>query len=52
MFKEYPACELPDKNTKIWRYLSFPKLLSMLEKTALHFTRFDNFTNITGSQNP
>jgi hypothetical protein len=33
----------PEKGTKLWRYMSFTKLMWMLENQALYFTRIDKF---------
>jgi hypothetical protein len=42
MFKEHPACELPDdQKIKLWRYMSFAKFISILDKNALFFSRSD-----------
>lgn len=41
-YMEHPAFEKPDNpNVKIWRYMDFTKLVSMLDKKALYFTRVD-----------
>jgi hypothetical protein len=32
-----------NQNAKIWRYVSFPKFISMLDHNALYFTRSDKF---------
>ena len=42
MFKEHKAYRTPkDENAKIWRYMDFTKFVSMLDKSALFFTRVD-----------
>lgn len=42
MYKEHRAFEKPnDENIKIWRYLDFTKLVSLLDKQALFFCRAD-----------
>lgn len=42
LFEEHPVFIAPDdKKNKIWRYMDFPKLISMLEKDALFFVRTD-----------
>lgn len=42
MNKEYPVFRKPkDENAKIWRYMDFTKLVSVVSKGALHFTRMD-----------
>ena len=33
----------PDDEAKLWRYLSFAKLASLLQSSCLHFTRADKF---------
>ncbi len=40
MYKEHPAFKKPkDENAKIWRYMDFTKFVSLLDKSALFFTR-------------
>ncbi|MBA7507538.1 hypothetical protein ES706_06257 [subsurface metagenome] len=42
MYKEHPVFEKPENvNAKIWRYLDFTKFVSLLDKSALFFTRAD-----------
>jgi len=42
MYKEHYVFESPkDENAKIWRYMDFTKFLSLLDKSALFFTRVD-----------
>ena len=42
MYKEHPAFKKPkDENAKIWRYMDFTKFVSLLDKSALFFTRVD-----------
>lgn len=42
MYKEHPVFEKPkDENAKIWRYMDFTKFVSLLDKSALFFTRAD-----------
>lgn len=39
---DHPAFVQPDNPlTKIWRYIDFPKLISLLHTRCLHFTRID-----------
>jgi len=35
-------CEMPDPETKIWRYMDFTKLVSMIDKNALYFSAIDS----------
>ena len=35
--------DVPDGNTKLWRYLDFTKFISLLETSNLFFTRSDRF---------
>jgi hypothetical protein len=38
-FKEHPVCVPPDSNEhKLWRYMDFTKLVSMLSRRCLYFT--------------
>lgn len=42
MYKEHPVFEKPkNENAKIWRYMDFTKFVSLLDKSALFFTRAD-----------
>lgn len=42
MYKEHPVFEKPeDENAKIWRYMDFTKFVSLLDKSALFFSRAD-----------
>ena len=42
MYKEHPVFEKPENgNAKIWRYIAFAKFVSLLDKSALFFTRAD-----------
>ncbi len=42
MYKEHPVFEKPEnENAKIWRYMDFTKFVSLLDKSALFFTRAD-----------
>jgi hypothetical protein len=46
MFKTHPYIYPPEnQNAKIWRFISIPKLLSLLENSSLYFTRADEFTD-------
>lgn len=42
-YADHPAFEVSDWNQRIWRYISVPQLLSILETEALWFTRADEF---------
>jgi len=42
MYKEHPIFKKPKNgNAKIWRYIDFTKFVSLLDKSALFFTRAD-----------
>lgn len=44
MFDTHHIVKSPaDENVKIWRYVDFSKLVSLLHSKALHFTRLDSF---------
>jgi hypothetical protein len=38
VYKEHYAFKSINPNTKIWRYMSFPKFVLLLEKRALYFS--------------
>lgn len=44
MYEPHPAFEEPDTpDAKIWRYMEFPKFISVLHSGSLHFARGDRF---------
>ena len=44
MYQEHPNFESPkDENVKIWRYIDFTKLVSLIDSRRLFFTRLDKF---------
>ncbi|WP_342045897.1 hypothetical protein [Bacillus sp. OTU530] len=44
MYVEHPVFQKPyDENTKIWRYMDFTKLVDILERESIFFTRSDKF---------
>lgn len=43
MIIDHQYFHLPDPETKVWRYLSFTKFVSLLHSRALHFARADRF---------
>ena len=45
-YEEHPTFEAPDTAARIWRYMSFTKLLAFLESGCLHFTRADKLVEI------
>ena len=45
MYYEHKICSLPDENTKVWRFLDFTKLYSLLDKEKLHFSRVDQLND-------
>lgn len=47
MYKEHPVFEKPkNENAKIWRYMDFTKFVSLLDKSALFFTRADKLGDL------
>lgn len=44
MFEPHPTFKLPsDGDAKVWRYMDFTKLVSILDQKALYFARTDSF---------
>lgn len=43
MYKEHKYIETPKSGTVIWRYLDMTKLLSILERQELYFSRVDKY---------
>ncbi len=44
MYEQHPVFLKPDSpDAMVWRYLDFPRFLSMLHSSALHFVRGDQF---------
>jgi hypothetical protein len=43
MYSTHPNFNTPEGNVKLWRYMDFTKLLSVLENKSLFFTRADKF---------
>jgi len=42
-YAEHPECKLPENESHtIWRYMDFPKFISLLDKRALYFSRASN----------
>lgn len=41
MYKEHPDFNPPPENAVLWRYMDFTKFVSLLEKSAIFFTRAD-----------
>lgn len=39
MYTDHPECDLPERTTKIWRYMNLTKLLSLLDNERLYFAR-------------
>lgn len=41
---KHPACSIPERlETKIWRYMDFPKFVSLLEEQSLFFSKLSLF---------
>lgn len=48
---EHPCVSPPrDGNTRIWRYLSLPKFVDLLQSNCLHFTRVDEMRKYDASE--
>jgi len=45
MYSEHPAFEKPEENAQIWKYMDFTKLVSLLDKRALYFSRLDRLSD-------
>ena len=44
MYNFHPVFEQPsDVNVRVWRYLDFTKLVSLVDSRRLYFTRADKF---------
>ena len=44
MIESHPLCNPPaNPETKIWKYLNFPKFMDLLNSQALYFCRFDKY---------
>lgn len=43
MYKEYPTFIQPHEEVKVWRYMDFTKLVSLIDSQCLYFTRADRF---------
>ena len=42
MYKEHPVFRQPDEPTiKVWRYMDFTKLVSLIDSRRLYFARVD-----------
>jgi hypothetical protein len=44
-FAQQPELKLPDPGTKIWRYMDFTKLVSLLSKRALYFASIESLAS-------
>lgn len=40
-YDEHEVFDTPPADTMLWRYMDFPKFVSILDKSALYFTRLD-----------
>lgn len=45
MYKSHSSIETPDDEIKIWRYMDFTKLVSLLDQSKLFLTRSDGFSD-------
>jgi hypothetical protein len=46
MYKEHPVFIQPeDENIKVWRYMDFTKLISLIDSQCLYFTRVDKLND-------
>ena len=53
MYEEHPLFVPPlDKNARVWRYLDFTKLLSMLSTRSMYFARVDKLNDPFEGSNP
>ncbi len=43
-YEEHPVCRLPQGDTRIWRYMDFTKLVSLLDTRALYFTNLERLS--------
>ena len=44
MIESHPLCKPPaDQETRIWKYLDFPKFMDLITSQGLYFCRFDKF---------
>lgn len=43
MYKEHEVFDTPDPASVLWRYLDFTRFVSLLDRSALHFTRAVQF---------
>ncbi len=43
MYKTHPDFTTPDRSIAIWRYMSLPKFLSLINNEELYFARHDKF---------
>jgi len=43
-YEEHPLCRLPRGDTRIWRYMDFTKLVSLLDTRALYFTNLERLS--------
>lgn len=43
MYKPHPDFTTPDRSIAIWRYMSLPKFLSLINNEELYFARHDKF---------
>lgn len=44
-YREHQAFDTPDEERTVWRYISLPQLLSILDKESLYFTRVEEFND-------
>ena len=44
VYEAHPTCVQPENETvKVWRYMDFTKLISLIDSQCLFFTRADKF---------
>ena len=43
MYKEHEVFDTPDRASVLWRYLDFTRFVSLLDRSALHFTKAVQF---------
>ena len=52
MYEKHPVFFQPDdEEIKVWRYMDFTKLISLIDSRRLYFTRADKFNDLTLPRN-
>ena len=45
-FKPHPDLTVPQQDEVVWRYMDLAKLLSLLDRSALYFSRLDKLSQL------